>query len=102
MCDMFMAFPGVLIWSWYCHDIAWSSRINILMIMWMTCAFGFLVVIMILFMMVSGDILEYYFGYHAAFGLLVVSMIIFHDASWCSVAWSIIFRDDVYMWILAK
>ena len=28
-------------------------------------------------MMVSGIILEYYFGYHAAFGLLVVSMIIF-------------------------
>ena len=51
------------------------------MIMWMTCAFGFLVVIMIFFMMVSGYILEYYFGYHAALGLLVVSMIIFHDAS---------------------
>ena len=47
------------------------------MIMWMTCAFGLLVAIMIIFMMVSGIILEYYFGYHAAFGLLVVSMIIF-------------------------
>ena len=33
--------------------------------------------IMIVFMMVSGIILEYYFGYHAAIGLLVVSMIIF-------------------------
>ena len=47
------------------------------MIMWMTCAFGFLVAIMIIFMMVSGIILEYYFGYHGAFRLLVVSMIIF-------------------------
>ena len=33
--------------------------------------------IMIIFMMVSGIILEYYFGYHVAFGLLVVCMIIF-------------------------
>ena len=33
--------------------------------------------IMIIFMMVSGIILEYYFGYQAAFGLLVVSMTIF-------------------------
>ena len=68
-----------------------------LMIMWMTCAFGFLVAIMFIFhdgiwyyfgvlvvgimiisMMVSVIIFwEYYFGYHAAFGLLVVSMIIF-------------------------
>ena len=47
------------------------------MIMWMTCAFGFLVAIMIISMMVSVIILEYYFGCHAAFGLLVVSMIIF-------------------------
>ena len=47
------------------------------MIMWMTCAFGFLVAIMIIFMMVSGIILEYYFGYHAAFGFLVAIMIIF-------------------------
>ena len=66
------------------------------MIMWMTCAFGFLVEIMffydciwyyfgvlvvgimIISMMVSVIIFwEYYFGYHAAFGLLVVSMIIF-------------------------
>ena len=66
-----------IVWSWYCHDIAWSSRTYILMIMWMTCAFGFLVAIMIIFLMVPGIILEYYFGYHAAFGLLVVSMIIF-------------------------
>ena len=44
------------------------------MIMWMTCAFGFLVAIMIIFMMVSGIILEYYFGYHVAFGLLVASV----------------------------
>ena len=44
----------------------------------MTCAFGFLVAIRIIFMMVYVNyILEYYFGYHAAFGLLVVSMIIF-------------------------
>ena len=54
---------------------AWSSRINIFMIMWMTCAFGFLVAIMIIFMMVSGSILEYYFGYHVDFGLLVASVI---------------------------
>ena len=48
------------------------------MIMWMTCAFGFLVVIMIIFHDgICYYILEYYFGYHAAFGLLVVSMIIF-------------------------
>ena len=33
--------------------------------------------IMIIFVMVPGIILEYYFGYHVAFGLLVVSMIIF-------------------------
>ena len=44
------------------------------MIMWMTCDFGFLVDIMIIFMMVSGIILEYYFGYHLAFGLLVASV----------------------------
>ena len=44
------------------------------MIMWMTCAFGFLVAIMIIFMMVSGIILEYYFGYHVSFGLLVASV----------------------------
>ena len=44
------------------------------MIMWMTCAFGFLVAIMIIFMMVYGIILEYYFGYHVAFGLLVASV----------------------------
>ena len=31
--------------------------------------------IMIIFMMVSGIILEYYFGYHVAFGLLVASII---------------------------
>ena len=30
--------------------------------------------IMIIFMMVSGIILEYYFGYHVAFGLLVPSI----------------------------
>ena len=33
--------------------------------------------IVIIFMLVSGIILEYYFKCHAAFGLLVVSMIIF-------------------------
>ena len=44
------------------------------MIMWMTCAFGFLVAIMISFRMVSVIILEYYFGYHVAFGLLVASV----------------------------
>ena len=44
----------------------------------MTCAFGFLVVIMIIFHDgICYYILEYYFGYHATFGLLVVSMIIF-------------------------
>ena len=48
------------------------------MIMWMTCAFGFLVAIMFIFHDgICYYILEYYFGYHAAFGLLVVSMIIF-------------------------
>ena len=29
---------------------------------------------MIIFMIVSGIILEYYFGYHVAFGLLVASV----------------------------
>ena len=32
---------------------------------------------MIIFMMVSGIILEYYFGCHVAFGLLVASIIFF-------------------------
>ena len=32
--------------------------------------------IMIIFMMVSGIILDYYFGYHVAFGLLVASVIL--------------------------
>ena len=100
-----MAFLGVLFLTCYCHDIAWSSRTNILQLMrlscclWIisgsycdhfhvgiwyyfgvlhwTCAFGFLVATMIIFMIVSGIILEYYFGCHAAFGLLVVRMIIF-------------------------
>ena len=45
------------------------------MIMWMTCAFGFLVAIIMIFMRVSGIILEYYFGYHVAIGLLVASVI---------------------------
>ena len=45
------------------------------MIMEKTCDFGFLVaIIIIIFMMVSGIILEYYFGYHVAFGLLVASV----------------------------
>ena len=46
------------------------------MIMWMTCAFGFLVAIMIIFMMVFGIILKYYFGYYDAFGLLVAFMMV--------------------------
>ena len=50
--------------------------------------------------MVSSIILEYYFGYHAAFGLLVVNMIIFMML--VDVLLSIIFGDDVYMWILAE
>ena len=33
--------------------------------------------VMIIFMLASSIILEYYFGCHATFGLLVVSMIIF-------------------------
>ena len=44
------------------------------MIMRVTCAFGFFVAIMIIFMMVSGIIFEYYFGYHVDFGLLVASV----------------------------
>ena len=75
---LFMAFLGVLFRSCYCHDIAWSSRTNILQLMWMTCCHGLLVAyIMIIFMLVSGIILEYYFGCHVAFGLLVAIMIIF-------------------------
>ena len=45
--------------------------------MWVTCTVGFLVAIMSIFMMVSGIILKYYFGYHVAFGLLVAFMISF-------------------------
>ena len=56
------------------------------MIMWMTCAFGFLVAIMIIFMMASGIILEYYFGYHVFFGLLVASVIF------------IMMLDDIMFW----
>ena len=52
----------------------------------MTCAFGFLVDSMIIFMMVSGIILKYYFGYHVAFGLLVASVI------------SIMMLDDIMFW----
>ena len=45
------------------------------MIIWISCAFGFLVASMIVFVMVSGIIfLEYYSGYHVAFGLLVASV----------------------------
>ena len=61
----------------------------------MTCAFGFLVAIMIIFMMVSGIILEYYSGYHVAFGLLVVSMIFIMTLD------DIIVGDDACMWIIA-
>ena len=56
------------------------------MIMWMTCAFGFLVAIMIISMMVSSIVLEYYFGYHVAFGLLVASIIF------------IMMLDDIMFW----
>ena len=42
--------------------------------------------IMIIFMMVSGIILEYYFGYHVAFGLLVASVIF------------IMMLDDIMFW----
>ena len=79
MYDLFMAFLGVLFRSCYCHDIAWSSRTNILQLMRMTCYHW----------IISGPgydyfhagiwyyILEYYFGCHVAFRLLVAFMIIF-------------------------
>ena len=42
--------------------------------------------IMIIFMMVSGIILKYYFGYHVAFGLLVARVIF------------IMMLDDIMFW----
>ena len=53
------------------------------MIMEMTCAFGFLVAIMIIFHDgICYYILEYYFGYHVAFGLLLAYIMIFPDGIW--------------------
>ena len=73
----FMAFLGVLFWSCYCHEFAWSSRTYILMIMWMPCCLWIISGLCYDYFHVGiwYYALEYYFGCHAAFGSLVASII---------------------------
>ena len=58
MYDLFMAFLGVLFDLDIAMILLGVLGFNILMIMWMTCAFGFLVAIMFIF----HDGIWYYFG----------------------------------------